>query len=270
MSRARNERIVGKYQNVFKKFPIEWNSFLTGIVEPEIEKMECIISNNKSVLDFIPKQCDWWAPFRDINPQDVKVILIGDSLDTKRDINRLPMTDGIFCGRRSGIGANLETNLLFQSIKQDLKNGLIGCNGKQDIYESMYNDRLKENNWSLECWKLQGILMINTFMTFDDFHLSENSLKFNTIVQKILNNLISKYKNNPMVIVYFGTTGKSLIDISKATLKKATKLKVFETVSLRDACKVNESMDIFLKSEIFYKINKQFRDVWDDYEILFV
>jgi uracil DNA glycosylase len=268
---SRVEKLIEKYSCIFENFPSEWKPFLTGVKETELCKMASVILNNRELIKFAPEPENWWNCFKDLSPQDVRVVLIGDCPNPHFDYTTKECkTDGLLCGTKRGFEINPETRLLFTSIARNLKLGLLGSNDKQDIYDKMFQQRTAENNWSLEGWKNQGVLMLNARHMTDNLKLSEIAIKFYLITEKILNNLISKSKSKPIILVYFGQDAQSKLCISKSALKKAPKVYIISTVSLGEACSNHKAFETFMNDRVFHRVNTFLCSFWDDYELFFV
>ncbi len=130
------------------------------------------INNCKS-----PKQEDIFNAFIGLSPEDVKVLIIGQ--DPYPEIGR---ADGMAFSFGNG-----------DTPKDSLGN----------IFAKLEEAGIKNHNTSLENWKKQGVLLLNTALTYkeNEEHFKHWKPFIDTVISKLIN---KKVKNNPLVIMLFG------------------------------------------------------------------
>lgn len=214
-----------RFPLLLKHFPQVWYPYLpltgalTHVKEIE-ESIGKLIEGN-----IIPKYENIWAPFTDISPDDVVLILIAEMPYTKLvNKNHTPIADGL-CFSTSNSSAEMELRVLLEATwlakaKVSHEKQSIGSN-------KMLMLRNKQQNWSLKNWRAQGTLLVNMAPVLDMTGTPICPSAWAKFINKLLMNLLLKQAKNDIAIVTFGENVKNKCKLYQGAIKKNTSHEFF-------------------------------------------
>lgn len=136
-----------------------------------------------------PNQSDIFNAFEDLKPQDVKVLIIGqDPYPDEEKAHGLA-----FSYKDGNISADDSLRNIFHKIKEDV--------GIDNSYTN------------LSAWKEQGVLLLNTALTFagernQEFHIKSWSKFINSVISKLLE--VKTTTKQPLVVMLWGDKANKL------------------------------------------------------------
>lgn len=140
-----------------------------------------------------PKQCDIFYAFEGLKPQDIKVLIIGQ--DPYPDEEK---AHGLAFSYKNGkISADDSLRNIFHKIKEDIQ--------------------IDNSYTNLSAWKKQGVLLLNTALTFagksnQKFHIKSWKQFINAVIFKLLESKTTT--KQPLVIMLWGSKANKLKTLS--------------------------------------------------------
>lgn len=160
------------------------------------EIIKCI--NEK---DIRPQEEDIFNAFKDLTPEEVKVLIIGQ--DPYPDAREKEIADGLAFSSKNEDDCPDSLSKIFQEIKSEYKDR--DCNFKSN---------------SLKYWKKQGVLLLNSALTFKSKETQETHLNaWAPFITKVIHKILTS-NDNPLVVILWGEDAKNVffskcIDINK-------------------------------------------------------
>lgn len=146
-----------------------------------------------------PSQSEIFNAFEGLKPQDVKVLIIGqDPYPDEAKAHGLA-----FSYKNESMPADDSLNNIFEKIESELK--------------------IKNKCTNLTSWKKQGVLLLNTALTYTKEESSDKYIKlWQPFVSQIINKLLST--KNPLVIMLWGRAAN---EIKQFAYKGKTKEEIY-------------------------------------------
>lgn len=211
------------YKSILNNIPIPWIQF---VLQNELEILQ--LSEDLSLIEkestILPKVTDVFRIFHLIKPKKIKVIIIGQDPYPQPDV-----ADGIaFSTKQNQVPASLKN--IFSELKD---------------YENIDVD---SENLDLTRWVVEGCFLINSAWTVSEGKIGSHSNLWKRFVENLLRYIIEINEERKLVVVFFGSEGRT---------KYKNVVKGYKNVSVLEVPHPSpmSSEKGFFGSYIFKKIN---------------
>jgi hypothetical protein len=235
--------LLENFKPTFESLPVIWTPYFT--------ESEEVYTNMTKLLNhhvYEPSSSYWWSFLRDLDPIAVKVIFITDRLHS----NNVKFLDGLAFSSGNSKVPHPVTELMLDAMYAS------SISSPDILYKNLGNslrqNRMELSDWSFENLKVQGVLLLPIIPTFDKFRFSETSLSWPKVMSGLINTFLRKNDKQPIVVVLFGESSKTQINIKLTPKLKRDNLLIIESVDILQAQSNYRLRKSFLSHDVFNKI----------------